>query len=187
MANCPRRSHLTQIFAVPDENDIYDNASIALLDESGTAENTDNTSLTDINKTIAAFLNNADSQSQSSVPPTHLPVIPATETGLQFLKRKRGSSTPHRGLGQKDKSVWKHARTRLPYKAERDNHGRQIFYCAEKNCNGKGASSNAACHLRKLAIFVGRFSATLLTIAQANNVRYRGQRQRKQKVDCSME
>jgi hypothetical protein len=81
MANCPRRSHLTQTFAIPDENDIYDNASIALLDESGTAENTDNTSLTDINKTIAAFLNNADSQSQSSVPPTHLPVIPATETG----------------------------------------------------------------------------------------------------------
>jgi hypothetical protein len=82
MANRPRKSRLTQTFTVSDENDIYDNASFAPLDKSGTAEDTDNTSLTDINKRTAAFLNNADSQSQSSVSPTHLPVIPAMETGL---------------------------------------------------------------------------------------------------------
>jgi hypothetical protein len=170
MANHPRRSCLTQTFAVPDEDDIYDDASIAPLDESGTAEDTDNTSLIDINETIAAFLNNTNSQSQSTAPPMPLPVIPSTETGAQFLKRKRGSSTSHRGLGQKDKSVWKHARARLPYEAERDDHGHQIFYCAEDNCNWKGPSSNVACHLRKHAIFVGRFSATPSTIAQANNL-----------------
>jgi len=94
----------------------------------------------------------------------------ATETGALFLKRKRGSSTPYRGLGQKDKSVWKHARARLPYEAERDDHGHQIFYCAEDNCSWKGPSSNAARHLRKHAIFVGRFSATPSTIAQANSL-----------------
>jgi hypothetical protein len=63
MANRPRRSRLTQTFAVPNEDNIYDNASIAPLDESGTAEDTDNTSLIDINERIAAFLNDADSQS----------------------------------------------------------------------------------------------------------------------------
>jgi hypothetical protein len=105
MANRPKRSRLTQTFAVPDKDNIYDNALIAPLDESGTAEDTDDTSLIDINETIATFLNNADSQSQLSAPATPSPVIPATETGAQFLKRKRGSSTPYRGLGQKDKSV----------------------------------------------------------------------------------
>jgi hypothetical protein len=34
-----------------------------MLDELGTAEDTDNTSLIDINERIAALLNNADSQS----------------------------------------------------------------------------------------------------------------------------
>jgi hypothetical protein len=105
MANRPRRSRLTQTFAVPVEDDIYDDASIAPLDETGTAEDTDNTSLIDINGTIAAFLNDADSQSQSTAPPTPSPFTPATETGAQFFKRKRGSSTPCRGLGQKNKSV----------------------------------------------------------------------------------
>jgi hypothetical protein len=61
MANRPRRSRLTQTFAVPNEDDIYDDASIAPLDETGTAEDTDNNSLIDINKTIAALLNDADS------------------------------------------------------------------------------------------------------------------------------
>ncbi|KAF2829077.1 hypothetical protein CC86DRAFT_403732 [Ophiobolus disseminans] len=105
MANRPRRSRLTQTFAVPDKDDTYDDASIALLDDTGTAEDTDNTSLIDINERIVAFLNDADTQSQSTVPLTPLPVTSATETGAQFLKRKRGSSTPYRGLGQKDKSV----------------------------------------------------------------------------------
>jgi hypothetical protein len=74
MANCPRRSRLTQTFAVPDEDDIYDDASIAPLDKTGTAEDTNNTNLIDINKTITAFLNNANSQSRSTAPLTPLPV-----------------------------------------------------------------------------------------------------------------
>ena len=41
MADRPRRSGLTQRFAVPDEDDIYDDPSIALLeDASGPAEET---------------------------------------------------------------------------------------------------------------------------------------------------
>jgi hypothetical protein len=63
MANRPRRSRLTQTFAVPDEDDIYDNVLIAPLDKLGTAEDTDNTSLVNSNERIAAFLNDADSQS----------------------------------------------------------------------------------------------------------------------------
>jgi hypothetical protein len=61
MANRPRRSRLTQTFAVPNEDDIYNDVSIAPLDESGTAEDTENTSLININETIVAFLNNTDS------------------------------------------------------------------------------------------------------------------------------
>ena len=52
MVNRPGRSRLTQPFAVPDEDDIYDDASIVPLDETGTAEDTDDTSLVDINETI---------------------------------------------------------------------------------------------------------------------------------------
>ena len=93
MANRPRRSRLIQTFVVPDEDDIYEDASIAPLDETGTAEDTDTTSLIDINETIAAILTDANSQSQSTAPPTPSPVTPATETGAQFLKRKKGNST----------------------------------------------------------------------------------------------
>jgi hypothetical protein len=85
VANRPSRSRLTQAFAVPDEDDIYDDASIAPLDETGTAEATDNNSLIDINETIAAFLHDADSQSQSTATPMPSPVTPATKTGAQFL------------------------------------------------------------------------------------------------------
>jgi hypothetical protein len=70
-----------------EEDDIYDDASIAPLDETGTAEDTDNISLIDINKTNATFLNDADSQSQSNAPPTTSPVTPAMETEAQFLHR----------------------------------------------------------------------------------------------------
>jgi hypothetical protein len=59
----------------------------------------------DINKRITTFLNDANSQSQSTIPPTPSLVTSATETRAQFLKRKRGSSTPYRGLRQKDKLV----------------------------------------------------------------------------------
>ena len=171
MTNRPRRSRLAQTFAAPDKDDAYDgDASIELLDDTGNAEDTDNTSLIDVNERIVAFLNDADTQYQSTVPSTPSPVTSATETGAQFLRRKRGSSAPYRGLGQKDKLVWKYARARLPYEAERDNYGHQIFYCVEDNCNWKGPSSNAARYLRKHAIFVGRFLATPSTIAQANSL-----------------
>jgi hypothetical protein len=123
MANRPRRSGLTQTFAVPNEDDIYDDASIAQLDESGPTEDTDSSGLHDISETLAAFLNDANTPTiddQSSVPPSPSPVTPATVTGAQFLKRKR--------------------------------------------------DSNASRHLRKHAIFVGRFSATPSTIAQAKSL-----------------
>ena len=84
---------------------IHDDASIAPVDETRTAEDTYNTRLIDINETIAAFLTDADSQSQSTAPPTPSPVTPATETRAQFLKRNRGSSTPHKDLRQKDRGL----------------------------------------------------------------------------------
>jgi hypothetical protein len=173
MTNRPQRSGLTQTFAIPHEDDIYEDASIAPLDESGPTKDTDSSGLHDISETLAAFL--ADTKtptidSQSTALPSPSSVTPATVTGAQFLKRKRDSNTPHRGLGQKDKTVWKHTRARLPYEAEKDDHGHQIFYCSGDNCNWKGPSSNASRHLRKHAIFVGRFSATPSTIAQAKNL-----------------
>ncbi|CAG5137353.1 uncharacterized protein ALTATR162_LOCUS72 [Alternaria atra] len=185
MTNRPRRSGATQTFAVPDEDDIYDNspASIALLEEEfGPVEDTNSPSFSDnnIDETLAAFFYDADSnsnsiltvESQSTAPstPTPRPNTPTTLTGTQFLKRKRQSSTPHRGAGQKDKTVWKHSRQRLPYEPTKDDHGHEIFYCAGDNCEWKGSSGNATAHLRKHAIFVGRYSATPSTIAQANSL-----------------
>jgi hypothetical protein len=85
----------------------------------------------------------------------------------QFLKRKRQSSTPHRGAGQKDKALWKHSRAQLPYETEKEDHEHKIFYCTGDNCDWKGPSGNASRHLRKHAIFVGKYSATPSTIAQA--------------------
>jgi hypothetical protein len=109
MTNRPQRSGLTQTFAIPHEDDIYEDASIAPLDESGPTKDTDSSGLHDISETLAAFL--ADTKtptidSQSTAPPSPSSVTPATVTGAQFLKRKRDSNTPHRGLGQKDKTVW---------------------------------------------------------------------------------
>jgi hypothetical protein len=108
MTNRPQRSGLTQTFAIPHEDDIYEDASIAPLDESGPTKDTDSSGLHDISETLAAFL--ADTKtptidSQSTAPPSPSSVTPATVTGAQFLKRKRDSNTPHRGLGQKDKTV----------------------------------------------------------------------------------
>jgi hypothetical protein len=57
---------------------------------------------------------------------------------------------------------------RLPYEPIKDDHGHEIFYC--DNCEWKGSSGNATAHLRKYSIFVGRYSATPSTIAQANNL-----------------
>jgi hypothetical protein len=66
--------------------------------------------------------------------------------------------------------VWKHSRQRLPYEPTKDDHGHEIFYCAGDNCEWKGSSGNATEHLRKHAIFVGRYSAAPSTIAQANSL-----------------
>ena len=98
------------------------------------------------------------------------PITPAALSGALFLKRKRQSSTPHRGAGQKDKVLWKYSRARLHYEVEKDDHGHEIFYCTRDNFDWKGPSGNASRHLRKHAIFVGKYSATPSTIAQANSL-----------------
>jgi hypothetical protein len=185
MTNRPWRSGATQKFAVPDEDDIYNDspASIALLEEEfEPVEDTNSPSFPDntINETLAAFFYDADSnsnsiltvESQSTTPstPTPRPNTPTTLTGTQFLKRKRQSSTPHRGARQKDKIVWKHSRQQLPYEPTKDDHGHEIFYCAGDNCKWKGSSGNETAHLWKHAIFVRRYSATPSTIAQANSL-----------------
>ena len=138
MANRPRRSGLTQRFAVPDEDDIYDNPSIVPLEDvPGPAEETDTFGLYKTNETIAAFFNGSHSptvESQSTITPTPTPGLVISTTS-QFLKRKRQSSTPHRGAGQKDKALWKHSRVRLPYEVEKDDYGHEIFYCTGDNCD----------------------------------------------------
>ena len=111
------------------------------------------------------------------------PITPAALSGALFLKRKRQSSTPHRGTGQKDKTVWKHSRQRLSYEPIRDDHGHEIFYCASGNCQWKGSSGNATAHLRKHAIFVGRYSATPSTVAQANSLQQGLQKMAVKKVE----
>ena len=120
MTNRPRRSGATQTFAVPDEDDIYDDspASTAQLEEEfKPVEDIDSPSFpnNNINETLAAFFYDINSnsnsvptvESQSTAPLTPTPRTnpPATLTSTQFLKRKRQSSTPHRGAGQKDKIV----------------------------------------------------------------------------------
>jgi hypothetical protein len=111
MANRPRRSGLTQTSAVPDEDDIHDDPSIAPLEDTpGLAEETDTLGLYNTDETIAVFFNSSYSstvESQSITTPTPTPglVIPTVATTLQFLKRKRQSSTPHKGVGQKDKAL----------------------------------------------------------------------------------
>ena len=177
MANRPRRSGATQTFAVPDEDDIYDNwpASITSLEEEfEPVEDTNSPSFpdNDINETLAAYSYDGNSnsnsiptvESQSTAPPTPTPrtITSATLSGPQFLKRKRQSSTPHRGAGQKDKTVWKHSRQQLPHEPIKDDHGYEIFYC--NNCEWKGLLGNATAHLQKHSIFVRRYLATPSTI-----------------------
>jgi hypothetical protein len=88
MADRPRRSGFTQTFTIPDEDDIYDNLSIALLEDApGPAEETDTSSLYNTNETIAAFFNgsyNPTLENQSTTPPTPTPnpVIPIVATTL---------------------------------------------------------------------------------------------------------
>lgn len=120
MTNRPRRSGATLTFAVPDEDDIYDDspASIAQLEEEFMpVEDVDISSFPEynINETLAAFFYDingnsnrvptVESQSNAPLTPTPRPNAPATLTGTQSLKRKRQSSTPHRSAGQKDKTV----------------------------------------------------------------------------------
>jgi hypothetical protein len=141
MADRPRRSGLTQTFAAPNEDDIYDDLTIAPLEDAlGPTEETDTSGLYNTDETITAFFNGSysltvESQSTTISTPTPGPVVPTIATTLQFLKRKRQSSTPHRGAGQKDKVLWKHSRARLPYEVEKDDYGHEIFYCTGGNCD----------------------------------------------------
>jgi hypothetical protein len=181
MANRLRRSGLTQTFAIPSEEDIYDDETSnppAFTEQSEQEyEPLEEDSYPNIDETLAAFLNDSTNltvDSLSTVPlstlvPSTL-ITPAAVSRALFLKRKRQSSTPHRGTGQKDKTVWKHSRQRLSYEPVRDDYGHEIFYCASNNCQWKGSSGNATVHLRKHTIFVGRYSATPSTVAQANSL-----------------
>jgi hypothetical protein len=176
MADRLRRSGLTQTFAVPSKEDICDDETSnppAFIEQSEQEyEPPEEDSYPDIDETLAAFLNDStnltvDSLSavSPSTPTPSTPITPAAASGALFLKRKRQSSTPHRGTGQKDKTVWKHSRQRLSYEPTRDDHGHEIFYCVSDNCQWKGSLGNATAHLRKHAIFVRRYLATPLTVA----------------------
>jgi hypothetical protein len=120
MAYRPQRSGATQTFAVPDEDNIYNDspASIVLLEkEFKPVKDTNSPSFpnNNMNETLAAFFYNANSnnnsiltvESQSTTPSTltRRPNTFATLTSTQFLKQKRQSSTLHRGAKQKDKTV----------------------------------------------------------------------------------
>ena len=145
MADRLRRSGLTQTFAAPSEEDIYDdetsNPPTFIEQSEQEYEPPEEDSYPDIDETLAAFLNDStnltvDSLSavSPSTPTPSAPITPAAASGALFLKRKRQSSTPHRGTGQKDKTVWKHSRQRLSYEPTRDDHGHEIFYYASDNC-----------------------------------------------------
>lgn len=92
MADRPRRSGLTQRFAVPNEDDIYDDPSIVPLEDvPGPAEETNTFGLYKTNETIAAFFNGSHSltvESQSTITPTPTLGLVISTTS-QFLKRKR--------------------------------------------------------------------------------------------------
>jgi hypothetical protein len=100
MADRLRRSGLTQTFAVPSEEDIYDDEISnppAFIEQSEQEyEPPEGDSYPDIDKTLAAFLNDSTNlivDSLSTIPPStpapSTPIIPATTSGALFLKRKR--------------------------------------------------------------------------------------------------
>jgi hypothetical protein len=116
MANRLRRSGLTQTFAIPSEEDIYDNETNnppTFAEQSEQEyEPPEEDGYPNVDETLTTFLNdntNLTVDSLSTVPPsTPTPstlITPATVSGALFLKRKRQSSTPYRGTGQKDKTV----------------------------------------------------------------------------------
>jgi len=181
MADHLRQIGLTQKFAVLAGEDIYDDgisnppAFIEQLEQE--YEPPEEDSYPDIDETLALFPNYSTSLTVYSVstvplstPAFSTSVTPATVSGALSLKRKRQSSTPHSGTGQKDKILWRHSRQNLSYESTRDGHGHEIFHCASDNCQRKDSSGNATAHLRKHAISVGRYSATHSTIAQAINL-----------------
>jgi hypothetical protein len=145
MANRLRRSGLTQTFAIPSEEDIYNNKTnnhLVFTEQSEQEyEPPEEDSYPNVDETLTTFLNdntNLTVDSLSTIPPsTPTPstlITPATVSRALFLKRKRQSSTPYRGTGQKDKIVWKHSRQQLSYKPIRDDYGYEIFYYASENC-----------------------------------------------------
>jgi hypothetical protein len=110
MADRLRRSGLTQTFAVPSKEDICDDETSnppAFIEQSEQEyEPPEEDSYPDIDETLAAFLNDStnltvDSLSavSPSTPTPSTPITPAAASGALFLKRKRQSSTPHRGIG----------------------------------------------------------------------------------------
>jgi hypothetical protein len=110
MANRLRRSGLTHTFAIPSEEDIYDDETSnppAFIEQSEQEyEPLEEDSYPNIDKTLAAFLNDSTNlivDSLSTVPPsTPTPstlITPAAISRALFLKRQRQSSTPHRGTG----------------------------------------------------------------------------------------
>jgi hypothetical protein len=110
MANRLRRSGLTQTFAIPSKEDIYDNETNnppTFTEQSEQEyEPPEEDSYPDVDETLATFLNdntNLTVDSLSTAPPsTPTPstlITPATVSGAMFLKRKRQSSTPYRGTG----------------------------------------------------------------------------------------
>jgi hypothetical protein len=94
MANQPRQSGLTQTFTVPNEDDMYDDPSIALLEDAlRPTEETNTSGLYNTDETITAFFNSSysptvESQSTTISTPTPGPVVPTIATTPQFLKRK---------------------------------------------------------------------------------------------------
>jgi hypothetical protein len=88
MAERPTQSGLTQTFAVPDKDDIYDDPSIAPLEGAlGSVEETDTLGLYSTNETIAVFFNSSYSLTvESQIITTPMPtlglVIPTVATML---------------------------------------------------------------------------------------------------------
>jgi hypothetical protein len=115
MAHRPRRLRQTQKFVVSSGDDMYNNlgnSSDPIEPAKGKLQSVEDESFPKTDQIEAYFHSiphpTLDSQSttQSYTPtPTPSSSLPATETSALFLKRKRTSSTPHRGTGQKNKTL----------------------------------------------------------------------------------